>query len=63
VEDPVYRDLDIFVAVLGDGAAGVGVAVEAREVAAGDLEADPVPGRNTLDVTDRSMVTSRRWPA
>jgi hypothetical protein len=45
VKDPVHRDLDILVAVLADGAAGVGVAAEAREVAAGNLEPDPVPGQ------------------
>src|ERR1700743_2954452 len=34
--------------LVGDDAAGVGVAVEAGEVAAGDLEADPVPGQEDV---------------
>ncbi len=33
---------------VGDDTAGVGVAVEPREVAAGDLEPDPVPGQEDV---------------
>src|SRR5579859_5583322 len=48
MEDPVHRDLDILVTVLGDGAAGIRVAVEAREVAAGHLEPDAMPGQEDV---------------
>jgi hypothetical protein len=38
-----------------DRAAGVGIAVEAWEIATGDLEPDPVAYLNTLLVAPRSM--------
>jgi hypothetical protein len=48
VDDVVGGDDGLACGVLGDGAAGVGVAVVAGEGAAGDLEADPVTGQEDV---------------
>src|SRR5580700_8931395 len=48
VQDAVDGDGDLAGGFVGDDAAGVGVAVEAREVAARDFEPDPVPGQEDV---------------
>jgi hypothetical protein len=44
LQDPIGGDEGLLGVLLGDVAAGVGVAVVAGEVAAGDLQADAVTG-------------------
>jgi hypothetical protein len=58
VHDPGHRDLDIFVTVLGDGAPVLVLRSKRGKLLLEISSRIRCPGKNTLDVTGKSMVTS-----